>query len=104
MPPVAMGRGTRALSVGFAPSFPALAFARLQVFNYCSIARPGARSMRLSLSSYWKLSYWFGERGTYTPPRSNKKEPFSNESLDFLFLNKLFSLDFLIRSLLILLK
>ena len=36
--------------------------------------------------------------------RSNKKELYSHESLGFLSLSKLFSLDFLIKSLLFLLK
>ena len=33
-----------------------------------------------------------------TPPRSNKKELFSSEGLDFLSLSKLFLLDLIIRS------
>ena len=69
------------------------------------------RNSRLSLEK----SYFLLDRGGVIvimtveimiihPPRSNKKELFSNESLDFLSLSRLFSLDFIIRSLLFLLK
>ena len=68
----------------------------------------GGVMIMVSIITLFFSSFFFfwvqEEKQEVHPPRSNKKEPFSHESLDFLSLSRLFLLDLLIRSLIILLK